>query len=83
MVNDDMRQIGPSRFTGADHVLAKAVQRSLGKPESGTPTDPTPLAPLAAAYTGELVTDTADISWQAHTAVLLSTAYPPGIPNHN
>ncbi|MFH9331375.1 hypothetical protein ACH4KU_20605 [Streptomyces althioticus] len=43
----------------------------------------TPLAPPAAAYTGGLATDTADISWQAPTAVLLSAAYPPGIPNHN
>lgn len=30
-----------------------------------------------------MATDTADISWQAPTAVLLSAAYPPGIPNHN
>jgi len=83
LLNDNMRQIGAPKFTDADHALAKAVQKSLGKPEAGMPTELTPLAPPAAAYTGGLATDTADISWQAPTAVLLSAAYPPGIPNHN
>ncbi|WP_121708990.1 peptidase dimerization domain-containing protein [Streptomyces sp. E5N91] len=83
LLNDNMRQIGAPRFTDADHTLAKAVQKSLGVPEVGMPTGLVPLAPPAAAYTGGLATDTADISWQAPTAVLLSAAYPPGIPNHN
>lgn len=84
LLHDNMRQIGaPPQFTEADHALAKAVQKSLGKPEVGMPTDLAPLAPQAAGYTGGLATDTADISRQAPTAVLLSAAYPPGIPNHN
>ncbi|MGW7622878.1 hypothetical protein ACWGLG_45190 [Streptomyces antimycoticus] len=83
LLNDNVRQIGAPKFTDADHALAKAVQKSLGKPEVGMPTDLTPLAPPAAAYTGGLATDTADISRQAPTAVLLSAAYPPGVPNHN
>jgi aminobenzoyl-glutamate utilization protein B len=83
LLNDNMQQIGAPRFTDADHALAKAVQKSLGREEVGMPTALTPLAPPAAAYTGGLATDTADISWQAPTAVLLSAAYPPGIPNHN
>ncbi|MGW4600294.1 amidohydrolase [Streptomyces sp. NPDC004457] len=83
LLNDNMRQIGAPDFTDADHALAKSIQKSLGKPEVGMPTELTPLAPPAAAYTGGLATDTADISWQAPTAVLLSAAYPPGIPNHN
>lgn len=83
LLNDNMRQIGAPAFTDQDHALAKAVQKSLGRPEVGMPTALTPLAPPAAAYTGGLATDTADISWQAPTAVLLSAAYPPGLPNHN
>ncbi|SEE58430.1 aminobenzoyl-glutamate utilization protein B [Streptomyces sp. TLI_105] len=83
LLNDNMQQIGAPRFTEADHALAKAVQKSLGKPEVGMPTALTPLTPPAAGYTGGLATDTADISWQAPTVVLLSAAYPPGIPNHN
>ncbi|WP_327111225.1 amidohydrolase [Streptomyces sp. NBC_01341] len=83
LLNDNMRQIGAPRFTDADHALAKTLQKSLGRPEVGMPTELTPLAPPAAGYTGGLATDTADISWQAPTAVLLSAAYPPGIPNHN
>ncbi|WP_257039775.1 peptidase dimerization domain-containing protein [Streptomyces sp. OV198] len=83
LLNDNMQQIGAPRFTDADHTLARAVQRSLGRPEVGMPTELTPLTPPAAAYTGGLATDTADISWQAPTAVLLAAAYPPGIPNHN
>ncbi|MGW5780409.1 hypothetical protein [Streptomyces sp. NPDC003863] len=82
-LNDNMQQIGAPRFTDANHALAKAVQKSLGKPAVGMPTGLTPLSPPAAAYTGGLATDTADISRQAPTAVLLSAAYPPGIPNHN
>ncbi|MEV7283185.1 amidohydrolase [Streptomyces sp. NPDC093252] len=83
LLNDNMRQIGAPRFTEVDHTLAKAVQKSLGRPETGMPTDLTPLAPPAATYTGGLSTDTADVSWQAPTAVLLAAAYPPGLPNHN
>ncbi|MBQ0888702.1 amidohydrolase [Streptomyces sp. RM72] len=83
LLNDNMRQIGAPRFTDADHAMAKALQKSLGRPEVGMPTELAPLTPPAAAYTGGLATDTADISWQAPTAVLLSAAYPPGIPNHN
>ncbi|WP_431953405.1 amidohydrolase [Actinacidiphila sp. bgisy167] len=83
LLADNMRQIGAPKFTDADHALAKAVQKSLGRPETGMPTALTPLVPPAAAYTGGLATDTADISWQAPTAVLLSATYPPGLPNHN
>ncbi|MFC8712217.1 MULTISPECIES: amidohydrolase [unclassified Streptomyces] len=83
LLYDNMQQIGAPQFTDADHTLAKAVQKSLGRPEVGMPTELVPLAPPAAAYTGGLATDTADISWQAPTAVLLSAAYPPGLPNHN
>ncbi|MEU3855317.1 amidohydrolase [Streptomyces sp. NPDC029554] len=83
LLHDNMQHIGAPRFTDADHALAKAMQKSLGKPEVGMPTGLTPLAPPAAAYTGGLATDTADISWQAPTAVLLSAAYPSGVPNHN
>ncbi|MEU3979292.1 amidohydrolase [Streptomyces sp. NPDC026672] len=83
LLNDNMQQIGAPRFTDADHALAKEIQKSLGRPETGMPTQLTPLAPPAAAYTGGLATDTADISWQVPTAVLLAAAYPPGLPNHN
>lgn len=83
LLNDNMRQIGPPVFTEADQALAKGIQRSLGRPETGMPTTLVPLAPPAAAYTGGLSTDTADISWKAPTAVLLAAAYPPGMPNHN
>jgi aminobenzoyl-glutamate utilization protein B len=31
LLNDTMQQIGAPRFTDADHTLAKAVQRSLGR----------------------------------------------------
>ncbi|MFI1868845.1 amidohydrolase [Streptomyces jumonjinensis] len=83
LVNDNMRRIGPPRFTEADHTLAKALQKALDRPETGMPTTLTPLTPPAASYAGGLATDTADVSWQTPTAVLLAAAYPPGLPNHN
>lgn len=83
LLYDNMRRIGAPQFTEEDHALAKAIQKSLGKPETGMPTTITPLAPPAANYTGGLATDAADVSWQAPTATLLAAAYPPGLPNHN
>lgn len=32
---DNMRKIGPPKFTDADHALAKSIQKSLGRPEVG------------------------------------------------
>ncbi|MFI6079012.1 amidohydrolase [Actinoplanes sp. NPDC051343] len=83
LLNDNMLQIGAPRFTDADQALARAIQKSLGKPQTGMPTELVPLTPPAASYTGGLSTDSADVSWQAPTAVLLAAAFPPGLPNHN
>ncbi|MCO8275548.1 amidohydrolase [Actinoplanes sp. TRM 88003] len=83
LLYDNMRQIGAPVFSEADQALARGIQRALGKPEVGMPTELVPLTAPAAGYTGGLSTDTADVSWQAPTAVLLTAAFPPGLPNHN
>ncbi|MEV6712815.1 peptidase dimerization domain-containing protein [Lentzea sp. NPDC051208] len=83
LLYDNMLTIGPPAFTAEDQALAKALQKSLGRPETGLPTTIAPLTPPAAGYTGGLSTDTADVSWQAPTAVLLATTFPPNLPNHN
>jgi aminobenzoyl-glutamate utilization protein B len=83
LLNDNMQLIGAPVFSAADQTLARNLQKALGKSETGMPTALTPLAPPAAAYTGGLSTDTADISWKAPTAVLLAAAFPPGLPNHS
>ncbi|XVU21511.1 amidohydrolase [Actinoplanes sp. CA-054009] len=83
LLYDNMKLIGAPRFSDADQALARGLQKSLGKPEVGMPVDLAPLTPPAASYTGGLSTDTADISWQTPTAVLVAATYPPGLPNHN
>ena len=83
LLYDNMLTIGPPVFTAEDQALAKALQKSLGRPESGLPSAIAPLTPPAAGYTGGLATDTADVSWQTPTAVLLATTFPPNLPNHN
>ncbi len=83
LLYDNMREIGPPQFTEQDHALARSIQKSLGRPETGMPTGLEPLTPPAASYTGGLATDTADVSWQVPTAVLLAACFPPNMPNHN
>ncbi|GHJ35756.1 amidohydrolase [Streptomyces sp. TS71-3] len=83
LMNDNMRAIGPPAFTDADQALARSLQRSLGKPETGMPTSLVPLAPPPPAFAGGISIDTADVSWQAPTLVALAATIPAGLPNHS
>jgi aminobenzoyl-glutamate utilization protein B len=83
LANDNMQKIGPPVFTDEDQKLARALQKSLGKPEVGLPTALVPLTPPPAAYLGGPSTDAADVSWQTPKVSILVTTFPPGVPNHN
>jgi aminobenzoyl-glutamate utilization protein B len=83
LLNDNMQKIGPPVFTDADQALAKALQRSLGKPEVGMATTVAPLTPPAPAFGGGISIDTADVSWHTPTIAALAATFPAGLPNHN
>ena len=83
LANDNMQAIGAPAFTDADHTLAKALQKALGKPETGMSPTVLPLTAPAANYLGGPSTDSADVSWRVPTVSLLTATFPPGVPNHN
>jgi amidohydrolase len=83
LLNENMQQLGAPVFSAADQDLAKALQRSVGKPEAGLPTGLIPLTPPAAAFGGGISTDTADVSWRTPVVTALVTTFPTGLPNHN
>jgi aminobenzoyl-glutamate utilization protein B len=83
LMNDNMQKIGPPVFTDADQTLAKALQRSLGKPEAGMATSVVPLTPPSPAFGGGISIDTADVSWHTPTLAALVATFPIGTPNHS
>lgn len=57
---DNMMQVGVPQFTEEEHEIAKTIQRELGKPEVGLPTE---LMPFEGGYT--VLCDTSEFSWNA------------------
>ena len=57
---DNMLEVGVPNFTEEEHEKAKAIQRELGKPEVGLPTE---LDPFEGGYT--VLCDTSEYSWNA------------------
>jgi aminobenzoyl-glutamate utilization protein B len=57
---NNMLEIGVPQFTEEEHEMAKAIQRELGKPETGLPTK---LEPFEGGYT--VLCDTSEYSWNA------------------
>ena len=57
---DNMLQVGVPQFTEEENEKAKAIQRELGKPETGLPSE---LEPFEGGYT--VLCDTSEYSWNA------------------
>lgn len=57
---DNMLKVGVPKFTEEEQETAKAIQRSIGKPETGLPTE---LMPFEGGYT--VLCDTSEFSWNA------------------
>lgn len=57
---NNMIAVGVPQFTEEEHAKAKAIQRELGQPETGLPTD---LMPFEGGYT--VLCDTPEFSWNA------------------
>lgn len=57
---DNMLKVGVPSFTEEEQETAKSIQRSIGKPETGLPTE---LMPFEGGYT--VLCDTSEFSWNA------------------
>lgn len=57
---DNMMEIGVPQFTEEEQEKARAIQREIGKPETGLPTE---LMPFEGGYT--VLCDTSEFSWNA------------------
>ena len=57
---DNMLEVGVPKFTDEEQEKAKAIQRAIGQPETGLPTE---LMPFEGGYT--VLCDTSEYSWNA------------------
>jgi aminobenzoyl-glutamate utilization protein B len=83
LVFENMRLIGPPRFTAGDVAFARSLQRALGRPEVGLATTVVPLAPPRPTNVGGPSSDAADVSWITPRVGFYAACWPPGVPNHN
>ncbi len=82
---DNMKQVGLPRWSEADQVLAKAVQRDLHVAERGLDTtlDALPPAPSEAERRAGYSDDIGDVSWTVPTVVLWYPSNIPNLPGHH
>ncbi|MGW8380494.1 amidohydrolase [Streptomyces sp. ODS28] len=82
LMHENMRRIGPPKFSAEAQQLAKDLQKSLGLPEKGLQKDLTPLKPPNPLFLGGGSTDVADISWQVPTVSMGTALAPVGTKMH-
>ncbi|MGW7515541.1 amidohydrolase [Streptomyces sp. NPDC054796] len=82
LMHDNMRQIGPPKFSDEAQNLAKQLQKSLGLPEKGLHDKIADLTPPNPVFMGGGSTDVADISWQVPTVSLGTALAPVGSKMH-
>jgi aminobenzoyl-glutamate utilization protein B len=82
LMYDNMRQIGPPKFSAEAQRLAKDLQKSLGLPEAGLHDKVGELTPPNPVFLGGGSTDVADISWQVPTVSMGAALAPVGTKMH-
>ncbi|WP_338694885.1 amidohydrolase [Streptomyces sp. Q6] len=82
LLHENMRQIGPPRFSDEAHTLAKQLQESLGLPQQGMHAKVADLTPPNPAFLGGGSTDVADISWNVPTVSMGAALAPIGTKMH-
>ncbi len=81
LLDENLKRVGPPRFSPAEVDFAKALQTAMGKPATGLRTG---IEPLGSG--GEFVggsTDVAEVSWITPTVQLTSACAPADIPWHS
>lgn len=82
LMHENMRQIGPPRFSGDAQRIAKELQDSLGLPRKGLHEEIEELTPPNPVFPGGGSTDVADISWQVPTVSMGAALAPVGTKMH-
>ncbi|MEU6604581.1 amidohydrolase [Streptomyces shenzhenensis] len=78
LMYDNMKRIGPPRFTEEAHQLARDLQESLGLPQRGMHAEIAELTPPNPVFLGGGSTDVADISWNVPTVSMGAALAPIG-----
>ena len=79
-------KVGMPKWDANDQSMAKAVQRILGKPDTGLTTKVAPLRSpeeAAAASSGTGSDDIGDVTWSVPSVTLYYPSNIPGTPGHN
>ena len=82
----NVKRVGFPRWDANDQLMARAVQREIGVPDSGLRSVVPPLrtpAEAAIASSGTGSDDVGDVSWTVPTLTLYYPANIPGTPGHN
>jgi aminobenzoyl-glutamate utilization protein B len=81
----NIKRVGMPAWTPADQAFARAVQRSVGQPDSGLKRTVDSLAPPVdpARNMGGPSDDIGDVSWTVPTVVLYYPANVNGLPGHH
>lgn len=82
LLHENMRQIGPPKFTEEAQQLAKDLQESLGLPPKGMHDEIGELKPPNPVFMGGGSTDVADISWNVPTVSMGAALAPIGSKMH-
>lgn len=83
LMHDNMKQIGPPKFSSADQKYGRGLQESVGIPTKGFATDVEPLEPPDDVFIGGGSTDVADISWNVPTIRMGTAGLPVDAKNHS
>jgi aminobenzoyl-glutamate utilization protein B len=77
---DHLGRYFPIEWTDEEQAFAKAIQKEMGRPETGMATSLMPM-PTAATEVGAS-SDVGDVSWNVPTMGLIFSAWPEGISPH-
>ncbi len=81
---ENINAVGLPQWDEKDQLLAKGVQRMLGRPDSGLAVTPMPLMELPGGNSGGSGSDdVGDISWNVPTVFVMFPSNIPGTPGHN
>ena len=81
---ENVKRVGLPAWDANDQLLAHALQREIGAPDSGLATQVQPIfGPLPENVTFGYSDDIGDVSWNVPTITLSYPSNIPGLPGHN
>ncbi len=83
LIYSNIKLVGMPQWTEEEHQFAKALQKELGKPEKGMPTEVGKIEQPPATYTGGPSSDHGDVTLVAPTATVRFPGGAPGAIGHH